>query len=143
MAGKPFSEDMRVFIRQHRLEKQVIEVVNCSNEELRAFYSTAKAMLFPSLAEGFGWPVIEAQACGCPVVTSGFAPLTEIGGDQAIYCNPRDEQEVARQINHLLEESEELRDARIRGGLANVQRFLPEQMVSNYLDLYQTALRDR
>lgn len=56
-----------------------------NNETLQAAYSVAKAFLFPSLAEGFGWPIIEAQACGCPVITTDEAPMNEIGGPEAFY----------------------------------------------------------
>lgn len=56
-----------------------------NNETLQAAYSVAKAFLFPSLAEGFGWPIIEAQACGCAVITTDEAPMNEIGGPEALY----------------------------------------------------------
>ena len=45
-------------------------------------------MLFPSFQEGLGWPILEAQACGCPVATSGRSPMNEVGGDAAIYIDP-------------------------------------------------------
>lgn len=52
---------------------------------LQACYSKARAFLFPSLAEGFGWPIIEAQACGCPVITTDAAPMNEVGGPHTRY----------------------------------------------------------
>ncbi|MFT3735913.1 MAG: glycosyltransferase [Rhodocyclaceae bacterium] len=55
---------------------------------LHAAYSRARALLFPSLAEGFGWPIVEAQACGCPVLTTNEAPMNEVGGPDA-RCIPR------------------------------------------------------
>ena len=55
------------------------------NEALAALYSGAELLLFPSLEEGFGWPIIEAQASGCRVVTTGKAPMTEVGGNAAFY----------------------------------------------------------
>ncbi len=55
------------------------------NRTLQAAYSTARALLFPSLAEGFGWPLIEAQACGCPVLTTDAPPMNEIAGSEAVY----------------------------------------------------------
>ena len=55
------------------------------NKALQSCYSLATAFLFPSLAEGFGWPIIEAQACGCPVITTDEAPMNEVGGPSARY----------------------------------------------------------
>lgn len=55
------------------------------NAALEAAYSVAKAFLFPSLAEGFGWPIVEAQACGCPVITTNDSPMNEIAGPVAAY----------------------------------------------------------
>lgn len=55
------------------------------NETLQALYSLSSAMLFPSLAEGFGWPLIEAQACGCPVLTTNDTPMSEVAGPHASY----------------------------------------------------------
>src|SRR5262249_21866050 len=55
------------------------------NRTLQATYSAARALIFPSLAEGFGWPLIEAQACGCPILTTDAPPMNEIGGSEAVY----------------------------------------------------------
>lgn len=56
--------------------------------EIVELYETAQALLFPSIAEGFGWPVLEALACGCPVVTTRLAPMTEVAGEAATYLDP-------------------------------------------------------
>ena len=137
MAGQQLSENMREFISENKLQNLVFEVQKCSNEELRAFYSTAGVMLFPSLAEGFGWPVVEAQACGSRVVTSNFSPLTEIGGEAAIYCDPQQENEVAKQIKILLDESEENRRKRSEDGIRNAERFATQSMIKQYIEIYQ------
>lgn len=140
LVGKPWTEEMREFVTKNNLQDHVVEIQNCSNEEMRALYSLARVFVFPSLAEGFGWPVIEAQACGCPVLTSNFAPLTEIGGDAAIYCDPRDEKKAASQLELLLNESEEVRKKRVEAGLKNIKRFSPQTMIEGYLALYQKAI---
>jgi glycosyltransferase involved in cell wall biosynthesis len=98
MAGQPFMREMRRFQYDNAAGRDVIELIDPSNEELQALYSCANLMLFPSLQEGFGWPIIEAQACGCPVVTSNRMPMTEIGGDAATYIDPDNIQEAAPQL---------------------------------------------
>lgn len=60
-------------------------LLGVDNHALQAAYSLARVLLFPSLAEGFGWPIVEAQACGCPVVTTADTPMTEVGGPAARY----------------------------------------------------------
>ena len=55
-----------------------------SDEQLAALYGAATVFLFPSIAEGFGWPIVEAMASGCPVITTGEAPMTEVAGSAAV-----------------------------------------------------------
>jgi glycosyltransferase involved in cell wall biosynthesis len=64
---------------------QVIFLTGLPTQAIQAAYSLATVFIFPSIAEGFGWPIAEAMACGCPVITTGEAPMTEVGGDAAIY----------------------------------------------------------
>jgi glycosyltransferase involved in cell wall biosynthesis len=68
---------------------------NPSDEQLRQLYSDAALLLFPSLYEGFGWPVLEAMACGCPVVCSNTASLPEVVGDLALMAAPDDVEGLA------------------------------------------------
>ena len=96
MVGKPLTAELRALCAELALDDRVDERVDITNEQLRALYSRAEALLFPSLAEGFGWPIVEAQACGCPVVTTGQPPMTEVGGDAASYIDPDDSAAAAR-----------------------------------------------
>jgi glycosyltransferase involved in cell wall biosynthesis len=61
-----------------------------SDDELAALYRGARCLVYASLYEGFGIPVAEALACGCPVVTSGDSPMQELAGDDAVYVDPTD-----------------------------------------------------
>lgn len=133
MAGKPFTAQMDRFIQDNKLASQVKELVAVENEDLRALYSSATALLFPSLQEGFGWPIAEAQACGCPVFTSNRAPMTEVGAEAAIYINPDYAEEAAREIAINLSDVSKLKQA----GLINVKRFTSQTMLESYLQLYQ------
>lgn len=114
---------------------------NLPDEDLIRLYRHAQLLLFPSLYEGFGLPVIEAQACGCPVVTTGKPPLTEIGGDAAVYISdPTDSDATAETMVKLLRLGPgELHEMRKRG-LLNASRFSARGMMKDYLGLYQTLL---
>jgi glycosyltransferase involved in cell wall biosynthesis len=117
------------------LQRKVRILSHVQPEDLRAVYSAATALVFPSLREGFGWPIIEAQACGCPVFTSNREPMTEVGGDGAIYIDPEDAKGAAAIIG------ENLRNARLmrKAGFANVRKFSAEEMVLGYIDAYDKA----
>jgi glycosyltransferase involved in cell wall biosynthesis len=137
MVGEAFAPEMNAFIAERRMETAVFRVEACSNEELRALYSAASALIFPSLVEGFGWPVIEAQACGCPVVCSRVEPLPEVAGDGACLVEPGDEQGYADAIRRLIADTDE-RAHMIAKGDANARRFQPAKMIADYLDCYST-----
>jgi glycosyltransferase involved in cell wall biosynthesis len=122
-----------------------------SHDALQAAYAGALAFLFPSHAEGFGWPIVEAQACGCPVVTTDDAPMNEIGGPETTYL-PRLQRgedpkrwaaQAADRLADLLERTpgEDLR--RRMACVAWAQRFSAEQAISGYLRLYEQALQGR
>lgn len=98
MVGKPLAPHLHVLLHRLNLQNDVVHLSNLSEPQLEALYSAAQALLFPSWHEGFGWPIAEAQACGCPVFTSERAPMTEVGGDAACYLDPADPQESARRI---------------------------------------------
>jgi glycosyltransferase involved in cell wall biosynthesis len=137
MAGKPWTEEMRQFIRREELESVVRELCDVPEEDLRALYSSAELMLFPSLAEGFGWPIIEAQACGCPVITSNLAPMTEVGGDAAIYIDPADPESAAMEVAHALNSGFGACLAHREASMRNASRFSTAAMIDAYLGLYR------
>lgn len=122
----------------HHLPPGVESRTGVDNEQLRALYSQAELLLFPSLEEGFGWPIVEAQACGCRVVTTGKAPMTEVGGDSAFYIeNPDDPTAAARTAMEALNQQPDKRNETIARGLTNAGRFSIEIMVKKYRKLYQ------
>ncbi|MBI1840571.1 MAG: glycosyltransferase family 4 protein [Verrucomicrobia bacterium] len=141
MVGRPLPPFWRSWIEARGLGKRVHVIDQVSNEDLRALYSTARALVFPSLAEGFGWPIIEAQACGCPVITTPLSPMRDVGGDAAFYCNPHNSSEGAMVIRDLLARPcLEARAARERS-LANATRFTTPKMIEGYLEVYHDLLR--
>lgn len=86
-----------------------------SDSQLRALYENAACFVFPSLYEGFGLPVLEAMACGCPAIVANTASLPEVGGDAVLYCDPRDPEQIASSIRTLLREPGRRRELSERG----------------------------
>lgn len=125
------------------LAQDVISVQGPDSETLRALYSCAEALVFPSWDEGFGWPIIEAQACGCRVLTTGKAPMTEVGGDAAFYIDPANTADAAAALLRLLRQSEQERRAAVENGLKNAARFTQERMIEQYLEVYRELLREK
>ncbi len=91
-------------------------------DDLPALYGGALALVYPSLYEGFGMPVLEAQSCGVPVMTSNNSSLPEIAGDSALLVDPHDVDAIAAAMHRILTD-EGLRQELIRRGFDNVQRF--------------------
>lgn len=140
-AGEPLTPELRHLAADLDLAGRVVEAVKPDNPVLQALYSRAFALLYPSLAEGFGWPVIEAQACGCPVVASDRPPLPEITGESALLRDVADEEGFAAALG-------ELRDPQCRAfwiekGFANARRFDADAMIREYFALYQELLTSR
>ena len=136
MVGNGRTRELNSLIGEYGLSSRIIVLSRVSNDDLRALYSRASGLLFPSLCEGFGWPIIEAQACGCPVFTSNRAPMTEVAGDGAVYFDPEKYQEAADIIRRHLPESAEMRSL----GFVNAARFSATAMAAAYVRLYFQAI---
>ena len=120
-----------------------------ATDAIEALYSLAGALLFPSHAEGFGWPIAEALACGCPVLTTGQAPMQEVGGPHAHYlprlANGSDTTawatDGARLLCALLDRPGAERDAAARAGIEWTQRFDAQRAIDGYLRIYESVLQ--
>ena len=137
-AGTPLTEDLVQLINQLKLNDRIVQIIKPDNTLLEALYSKAFAFLFPSRFEGFGWPIIEAQACGCPVLCSDRTSLPEVVGESALIRSVNDEAGFAADILRLTDPLE--RETWIKKGLENVKRFTPEIMLSKYIKLYNEVL---
>lgn len=104
------------------LAGRVILPGHIGDEDLARLYSGASALVYPSLYEGFGLPILEAMACGCPVVCANSSCLPETAGGAAILVSPHDPEELAAALESLLED-EAIRAALIARGLARAARF--------------------
>jgi glycosyltransferase involved in cell wall biosynthesis len=135
-AGQPLSLELRSLADQLHLADRIVEVAKPTNALLEALYNSALALLFPSRFEGFGWPIIEAQACGCPVICGNREPLPEVSGGAAMLCDPDDWQALADAIVALATCSERRAELQ-RRGIANAGRYGKALMIEQMVSLYR------
>lgn len=118
------------------LESNVVFPGFVSDEELDTLYRSAAALVFPSFLEGFGFPGLEAQGRGTPVVASDLPVLHETLGEAAVYFNPRDPRDIAYAVLNLLK-NETLQDILKKDGLENIKRFDWKQTARRTITLYR------
>jgi glycosyltransferase involved in cell wall biosynthesis len=135
-AGLKLTPELRSLGKELGVMDRVVEIEGPDNEMLEALYSLAFALLYPSRFEGFGWPIIEAQACGCPVLCANHEPMSEVGGEAALTHDVEDEAAFARSIIRLTNPNE--REEWSQKSLRNAQRFTAEAMIAKYIDLYRS-----
>ena len=111
-----------------------------AHHDLPALYSQADLFLYPSLRESFGLPILEAMACGTPVVTSDVASMPEIAGDAALLVNPNDPEDIATAVHRALRHPELQAGLRTRGR-ARAKRFSWAAAAERLLPIYQRAAR--
>lgn len=142
IAGEALNQNLARLARELQIQNRIVQVVMPDTALIEALYNRALCLLFPSRYEGFGWPPIEAQACGCPVVASDIPPLAEVLGQSAILKPIDDEAGMADAIRRLVRDRE-FRDELRQSGLINVRtRFQTSRMMGEYVSLY-SALANR
>jgi glycosyltransferase involved in cell wall biosynthesis len=106
--------------------------------DVHALYAAATALVFPSFAEGFGLPLLEAMACGLPAAVSGCSALPEIGGDAAVYFDPADAEQMAAVIGGLLGDEPRRQELREKGRL-RARDFAWSKTAAATLEFYRTV----
>jgi len=117
-----------------KLSYRVKRLGEVSEEQLRDLYSEAEVFIYPSLYEGFGLPILEAQACGCPVISSNSTSLPEVGGKSVYYIDPYNEEEISLAILKILR-NKKLKERLVKKGYNNIKRFSWKKSAQEILDL--------
>ncbi|UCB52689.1 MAG: glycosyltransferase family 4 protein, partial [Candidatus Zixiibacteriota bacterium] len=142
VAGKKdprFYPNLERKVDQLALKNRVVFMGYVPGEDLPFLYSEARALVFPSLYEGFGLPPLEAMACGCPVVTSNAASLPEVCGEAAHYVDPESVDSIAQGIHQVVTD-QNLRNTLIHKGIKRAQLFSWEKAAKRVLDIFEEVL---
>ena len=140
-SGNPFTAQERALLARLEVEGRVLHVA-ATEGTLRALYARAVAFAFPSLYEGFGFPVLEAFAEGCPAALARTTSLPEVGGDAAVYFDPRDASAIREALARLVSDTA-LRADLVARGRARVAEFTWARTCALTAEAYREALRGR
>ncbi len=132
------SEEIYELPKKLGIENQVKFLGYVPDKNLPALYSGATALLFPSLFEGFGLPLLEAMACGTPVLTSNLSSMPEISGKAALLVDPYSEEQIAQGINRLFYD-QKLKNQLKKLGIAQAQKYSWERCAEETLKLLEAT----
>lgn len=118
------------------LQEEVILLGFVTDPDLVTLYNGADAFVYPTLYEGFGMPVLEAMACGTPVITSSVGSIPEVAADAALFVDPHQHEEIAGAILRVISDAA-LRERMIEDGLAQARRFSWANTARQVLDIYR------
>lgn len=140
VGGGEFESGEKSTLARLGLENKFTQIA-ATDEELAALYRGARMLVFPSLYEGFGLPILEAFACGCPVVLSRASCFPEVAGEAAVYFDPEQPDDLARVVNNLLDSANHqaaLREA----GRARAARFTWQKAAQATLKVYESCVTE-
>lgn len=130
-------DDIFAEVKRLGLEGRVLFPGFVDDDDLPALYSAADVLAFPSIYEGFGLPILEAMACGTPVVTSVTSSLPELAGDAALLVEPTDVDAIAATLRRLLQEAD-LRRKLVAAGFDQARKFTWEKAAVQLLGIYES-----
>lgn len=131
------SESVQQLLKEH--ERDVQWLGRVPDEDIPPLYRNAIALVYPSLYEGFGLPILEAMSLGCPAITSHISSLPEVGGDAAIYVNPKDVSSIADAMGSLLNAWPNM-DAIAAASREQAAKFSWQRCARETLDVYRELL---
>ncbi|MGB1216823.1 MAG: glycosyltransferase family 4 protein [Saprospiraceae bacterium] len=138
--GKKYKKELETFIHQNKIKHKIIWLNNIeNNSELKAIYQNASLLIYPSIYEGFGMPVLESILSGTPVLTSNISSLPEVGGKFSYYLdNPKDKEEMHHKIEYILFDLE-LKNLNLIQAQKYVRdKFNPLKLIGELFDIYES-----
>lgn len=139
--GGPLTAEQKAFVQQHSLHHLIIDLGLPDRTKLIQIYNSADLLLAPSLYEGFGLTILEAMACGLPVITSNTSSLPEVAADAAVLLDPLDIQGIVSSVLQITSHPE-TRHTLIHKGLARSKKFTWEHTAEQVAHVYESALKE-
>ncbi len=138
VAGRPgwLVDDIYSAPKDFGVEDRVKFLGGVPDADLSLLYGNAKVLLFPSLCEGFGLPILEAMSVGCPVITSNISSMPEVGGKTAFYVNPYDAEDIAHGLQTMLTD-DNLRQTLILSGKKRAAEFSWQRTAKETLKVFE------
>lgn len=133
-------DEIYATITQTKMADYVHLIGFVDDADLPALYSRALCVAFPSLYEGFGFPILEGMACGVPVVTANNSSLPEVAGDAAILIDPYSIDEIHNALERVISD-QDLRENLIHKGFLQVKKFTWENTATQLVEIYQRLLK--
>ena len=137
IAGKYGWGDKKLKVKSEKLKVRILGFVE--KEDLASLYSGAEAFVYPSLYEGFGLPILEAMACGCPVITSNIGSMRELAAGFSVLVDPQSTDSIAENILKLLKNNDLRQELKIKG-LKRAGEFSWEKAALQTLEAYRGLL---
>lgn len=133
-------EEMLKLIKEYNLETYIRHLGYVDEKDIPYIYANASFLVFPSLYEGFGLPVIEAMEIGCPAICSNATSLPEVAGNAALYFDPLNPEEIADKINRIIMDTE-LRRSLIEKGKLQTEKFSWDLTAEKTLEILKGVSR--
>jgi glycosyltransferase involved in cell wall biosynthesis len=148
--GKSFDNDKPIkhvelenyceFLEKYKNNKDIIRIGFVPTDDLLSILSLSSVCFFASIYEGFGLPILEAQSCGVPVITSNTSSMPEVAGNGALYVDPFNVDEMANALKIVITDAKVSRDL-IQKGSENAKKFNWDKTASETIDVYTSVLK--
>ena len=152
LIGESPTEEMIAFKEKSIASKSIYFLSNISDLQLQQFYQGASVMVFPSLYEGFGWPIVEAMASGCLLITTDEDPMKEVAGDAGFYIpkKPNNSEKLlnwkmtaSKELERVMQFTAEERNEAILKSILRSKEFSAQGFVDSIEIIYQEILKNK